>query len=91
MSLVEKIKQKKIKSAVIGLGYVGLPLAVELAEAGVKTVGIDLDKTKVQRLNLGKSYIQDVPTEKVCLNPVRGRISKLCARRWWRLRLKRGE
>ncbi|MFH0877318.1 MAG: nucleotide sugar dehydrogenase [Candidatus Omnitrophota bacterium] len=65
MNLVEKIKQKKIRSAVIGLGYVGLPLAVELAEAGVEVVGIDLDKTKVDAINHKKSYIQDIPTERV--------------------------
>lgn len=63
--MVKKIKERKIRSAVIGLGYVGLPLAVELAEAGVEVVGIDLDKEKVKCLNNKKSYIQDVPTEKV--------------------------
>jgi UDP-N-acetyl-D-glucosamine dehydrogenase len=65
MQLVEKIKQKKIRSAVIGLGYVGLPLAVELAEAGVEVVGIDLDKSKVDAINNKRSYIQDVPASKV--------------------------
>jgi UDP-N-acetyl-D-glucosamine dehydrogenase len=65
MKLVEKIKQKKIRSAVIGLGYVGLPLAVELAEAGVEVVGIDLDRAKVDAVNSKRSYIQDVPTQKV--------------------------
>ncbi len=65
MKLVEKIRQRKIRSAVIGLGYVGLPLAVELAEAGVEVVGIDLDKSKVDAINSKKSYIQDVPTSKV--------------------------
>ncbi len=65
MNLVKKIKEKKIRSAVIGLGYVGLPLAVELAEAGVEVVGIDLDKSKVDSINDKKSYIQDVPTEKL--------------------------
>ena len=65
MDLVKKIKEKKIRSAVIGLGYVGLPLAVELAEAGVEVVGIDLDKSKVDAINAKRSYIQDVPTGKV--------------------------
>lgn len=63
MNLVKKIKDRKIRSAVIGLGYVGLPLAVELAEAGVEVVGIDLDQSKVDNINNKKSYIQDVPTE----------------------------
>ncbi len=65
MDLVTKIKQRKIRSAVIGLGYVGLPLAVELAEAGAEVVGIDLDKSKVDAINARRSYIQDVPTQKV--------------------------
>lgn len=65
MDLVKKIKERDIRSAVIGLGYVGLPLAVELAEAGVEVVGIDLDKSKVAAINAKKSYIQDVPSAKV--------------------------
>ena len=65
MTLINKIKEKKIRSAVIGLGYVGLPLAVELADAGVEVVGIDLDKTKVDGVNSKKSYIQDVPSERL--------------------------
>ena len=65
MNLVTKIKEKKIRSAIIGLGYVGLPLAVELAEAGVEVVGIDIDKSKVDSINNKKSYIQDVPTERL--------------------------
>ncbi len=61
MQLLKKIQQRKIRSAVIGLGYVGLPLAVELAEAGVEVVGIDLDKSKVDAINRKRSYIRDVP------------------------------
>jgi UDP-N-acetyl-D-glucosamine dehydrogenase len=47
---------------VVGLGYVGLPLAVEFAEAGFHVTGIDIDERKVADLNRGESYIQDVPT-----------------------------
>jgi len=47
---------------VVGLGYVGLPLAVEYASLGFNTLGIDLDKQKVLRLNSGYNYIQDVPS-----------------------------
>ena len=47
--------------AVIGLGYVGLPLAVAFAEAGYTVHGIDLDQRKVDALNVGESYIGDVP------------------------------
>jgi UDP-N-acetyl-D-glucosamine dehydrogenase len=50
---------------VVGLGYVGLPLAVELARAGFKTTGIDLDTRKVDAINRGESYIPDVPTSDV--------------------------
>lgn len=46
----------------VGLGYVGLPLAVELAQAGFSVTGIDIDKRKVDILNSGESYIQDIPT-----------------------------
>lgn len=60
MSLIEKIQKKKIKSAVIGLGYVGLPLAVEVAGAGIKIVGIDMNEERVNAVNNKKSYIQDV-------------------------------
>jgi UDP-N-acetyl-D-glucosamine dehydrogenase len=49
--------------AVIGLGYVGLPLAVELARAGFKSVGIDVVDEKVRRVNAGDSYIKDVPSD----------------------------
>ena len=49
--------------AVIGLGYVGLPLAVEFARAGFPVTGIDVQESKVARLNRGESYVQDVPTD----------------------------
>jgi len=65
MQLIKKIQSRKIRSAVIGLGYVGLPLAVELAEAGVEVVGIDTDKSKVDAINRKKSYIRDVPVASV--------------------------
>lgn len=79
MKLAEKIKQKKIRSAVIGLGYVGLPLAVELAEAGVEVVGIDLDKEKVAAINDKRSYIQDVPSERVKALVSKGMLSATTA------------
>src|SRR5690349_12656794 len=46
---------------VIGLGYVGLPLARSFAGAGIKVLGFDVDATKVNRLNRGESYIQQIP------------------------------
>ncbi|MCK4325237.1 nucleotide sugar dehydrogenase [bacterium] len=58
--LKDKIIKRKAKVAVIGLGYVGLPLAVEFARANFRTTGIDIDKERVQRINEGKSYLLDV-------------------------------
>ena len=60
--LRRKIETRQAKVCVVGLGYVGLPLAVEFARAGFSVTGIDIDSAKVEALNGGKSYIQDVPT-----------------------------
>lgn len=59
--LLEKIENKQAKIAVIGMGYVGLPLAVGFANAGYQVVGIDVIPEKVAMLNRGESYIEDVP------------------------------
>lgn len=58
--LLEKIKNKKIVVGVVGLGYVGLPLAVEKAKAGFKTIGFDIQPEKVEMVNSGHNYIGDV-------------------------------
>ena len=60
-----KIENRQAIAAVIGLGYVGLPLAMEIAAAGFKVVGIDLDHGKIATLKQGKSYIQDVPDKTI--------------------------
>ncbi len=60
MNLKEKIQRKKITVGIIGLGYVGLPLAVEFARKGIKTIGIDTDTDKIRLLNSGMNYIDDV-------------------------------
>jgi UDP-N-acetyl-D-glucosamine dehydrogenase len=60
MELLKKIESKQAKLGVIGLGYVGLPLAVEFAQAGFTVVGYDVDAGKVSQLMAGKSYIPDV-------------------------------
>jgi UDP-N-acetyl-D-glucosamine dehydrogenase len=60
--LRRRIESRQARVGVVGLGYVGLPLAVEFAQAGFTVTGIDIDKTKVDLLNHGESYIQDVPT-----------------------------
>jgi len=61
-ALKKKIENHTAVACVVGLGYVGLPLVVELAEAGFTVVGIDILENKVKMLNKGESYIQDVPT-----------------------------
>lgn len=58
--LLTKIKNKEIKVGVVGLGYVGLPLAVEKAKAGFKTIGFDIQSGKVDMVNAGHNYIGDV-------------------------------
>jgi UDP-N-acetyl-D-glucosamine dehydrogenase len=64
-TLMEKLRSRRARTGVVGLGYVGLPLAVELAKAGFHATGIDLDPRKVQSINDGRSYIPDVPTSDV--------------------------
>ena len=63
MELLKKIENKQAKLGVIGLGYVGLPLAVEFARAGFGVIGYDVDERKVKALMAGNSYIPDVPSE----------------------------
>jgi len=63
--LKNKILNKKAKLSVIGLGYVGLPLAVEFAKRGFEVFGIDNDKRKIKSINEGISYIGDVSTEEL--------------------------
>ncbi|HBY62929.1 MAG TPA: UDP-N-acetyl-D-glucosamine dehydrogenase [Solibacterales bacterium] len=63
--LAERISNKSARVGIIGLGYVGLPLAVEFASAGYSVVGIELQESKVASINSGESYVQDVPTERL--------------------------
>ncbi len=60
-TLRAKIETRTAKMGVVGLGYVGVPLAVEFAKAGFQVTGIDVQESKVERLNRGESYVQDVP------------------------------
>ena len=60
MFLNKKIKDKTAKIGVVGLGYVGLPLAIEFVKSGYNVVGIDIDKNKVDSINNGTNYIKDV-------------------------------
>lgn len=61
-SLEDRIRSKDAVIAVIGLGYVGLPLAVEFAQVGFPVYGIDIDLTRIEQAKLGESYIEDVPS-----------------------------
>jgi len=64
-ALREKIYNRSAKVSVIGLGYVGLPLAVEQAKIGFPVIGIDLDSWKIKHINKGKSYIRDVSADDI--------------------------
>jgi len=61
--LQEKIRSKTAKIGIIGLGYVGLPLAVEFAKAGFKVTGIDINPERVDQINKGESYLNDLTEE----------------------------
>src|SRR3974377_1090736 len=67
-NLQEKIRARSARVGIVGLGYVGLPLAVEFARAGFDVTGIDVSQTKADRVNLGDSYVGDVPS--VILKPL---------------------
>jgi len=58
--LLKRIENKDITVGIVGLGYVGLPLAVEFGNAGIRTIGIDVNQSRVDQLNAGDNYIQDV-------------------------------
>ena len=64
-SLSEKIRERTARVGIVGLGYVGLPLAVEFAKAGFTVTGIDLQGSKVDGINLGRSHVADIPSEEV--------------------------
>ena len=65
LDLRRKIEAREARIGVIGLGYVGLPLAVELANAGFRVMGFDIDGSKVRSLGQGRSYIGDVDSAAV--------------------------
>lgn len=77
-SLRDKIARRKARLAVVGLGYVGLPLSVAFAQEGLSVVGIDLDEHKVQAVNNGQSYIGDVPADAVFGLVSTGHLSATC-------------
>jgi UDP-N-acetyl-D-glucosamine dehydrogenase len=64
-SLKKNFTERSATAAVIGLGYVGLPLALEIARAGFRVIGVDVDRKKVAALTDGQSYILDVKQEEI--------------------------
>ncbi len=65
MGLLERIEDGSAVFGVVGLGYVGLPLAVEMAKAGHRVIGFDVTEAKVAQVNAGDSYIPDVPSDEL--------------------------
>ncbi len=73
-SILKKFEQRRAKVGIIGLGYVGLPLALELSRAGFVVTGIDLDKRKVESIQKGKSYIDDLTDAEIATAVSEGRL-----------------
>src|SRR5687767_9075983 len=73
--LADKISSKTARVGIVGLGYVGLPLALEFARAGYHVTGVDVQASKVEALNRGESYIQDIPTAELQPLVAAGRIT----------------
>ena len=63
--LLEKIEKRNAKIGIIGQGYVGLPLSVELSKQGFNVTGFEVDQSKIDSINNGKSYIGDVDSEDI--------------------------
>jgi len=63
--LIEKLANKSATIGIVGLGYVGLPLAIRYAEIGYKVLGLDIDEHKAITINKGKTYIEHIPDEKI--------------------------
>jgi UDP-N-acetyl-D-glucosamine dehydrogenase len=74
-ALVDRFQKRDTKIGVVGLGYVGLPLAVVLAEAGYSVIGIDHDRDKLEAIRSGRSYIEDVPPKQISDLIDEGRLS----------------
>jgi UDP-N-acetyl-D-glucosamine dehydrogenase len=72
--LLSKISSRQARVGILGLGYVGLPLAVEFGKAGFSIIGVDVDERKVAKLNAGQSYIPDVKAEDIAALQAEGRL-----------------
>ncbi len=74
-ALLDRIESRQAVCGVVGLGYVGLPLAVELARAGYRVLGFDVSETVCAGINRGESHIQDIPSERLAQYTEKGMIS----------------
>src|SRR5436309_2754434 len=63
--LIDKLRSRKAVIGIVGLGYVGLPLMLRYCEAGYRVVGFDIDQSKIDSLNMGKSYIEHIPAQSI--------------------------
>ena len=78
MTLRERIESRQARVGVIGLGYVGLPLAIEFARAGFDVTGFDIDAAKVDAINAGRSYILDISDAELAAQVTAGRLRGTC-------------
>jgi len=74
MSLLDRIARREFSVGVVGLGYVGLPLAVEYARKGIVTWGVDVDPRKIESLQAGRNYIQDIDDALVAATVANGTL-----------------
>jgi UDP-N-acetyl-D-glucosamine dehydrogenase len=72
--LLDKLESRTATIGIVGLGYVGLPLAVAFAEAGFRVMGVDLTRQKVDLINGGESYIPDIPSDSLAVQVEAGRL-----------------
>ena len=75
---LEAIRNRTARVGIIGMGYVGLPLMRTFCSADFSCLGFDIDKTKVERLNAGKSYIKHIPSSLIKQVRTEGRFKASC-------------
>ena len=73
-SILDRIRSRQARIGILGLGYVGLPLATEFARAGFNVTGFDVDNSKTAQINAGTSYIPDVPEAELATEVRAGRL-----------------
>jgi UDP-N-acetyl-D-glucosamine dehydrogenase len=66
LNVIDKFKSKEAVVGIVGLGYVGLPLMLRYNNIGFRVLGIDIDESKVSKLNAGESYIEHISAKKNC-------------------------